>query len=141
MRCTSLPLTRLPAFWGWLTVRQHEHLMRPLQTLRFILLSPGAPDIPRHGWSEANSVLCWLQIYRQLFAWIVAGNLAILVAAAAGAFPWAFQHRVQFAAANILIAVLARNEVSLVDYFGMNNKEVKLLFLGLCLVISQRSAL
>ena len=43
----------------------------------------------------------------------MAGNLAVLILAATQAWPWAHQHRVQFSAANILISVLARNEVSL----------------------------
>lgn len=50
-------------------------------------------------------------MYRQLFLWIVTGNLTIVIVAAAGAFPWGHKHRVQFTAANILISVLARNEV------------------------------
>lgn len=53
----------------------------------------------------------WWTVYRQLFLWIVTGNLTIVIVAAAGAFPWGHKHRVQFTAANILISVLARNEV------------------------------
>lgn len=52
-------------------------------------------------------------MYRQLFAWVVTFNLVALILAATGAWPWAFHHRVQFALANTLISVLARNEVGL----------------------------
>ncbi|KAK9805868.1 hypothetical protein WJX73_010514 [Symbiochloris irregularis] len=63
--------------------------------------------------STLQTACSWLTVYRQLFAWIVAGNLAIIIAAAAQAFPWAHVHRVQFTAANILVSILARNEVFL----------------------------
>ena len=54
----------------------------------------------------------WFTIYRQLFAWIVGFNLAVAIVAATGTWSWAHTHRVQFAVANTLICVLARNEVS-----------------------------
>lgn len=60
-------------------------------------------------WSAARG---WLTLYRQLFAWIVAFNLTAAVLAAAGTWDWAHRHRVQFAVANTLITVTARNEVS-----------------------------
>lgn len=60
------------------------------------------------------AALVWFTVYRQLFAWILAFNLAVAIVAATQAWPWAHTHRVQFAVANTLISVLARNEVGCV---------------------------
>lgn len=68
-----------------------------------------ARTAPTSAWSI---VWCWLTLYRQLFAWCVAFNLIAAVVAAAGAWDWAFRHRVQFAVTNTLVTVLTRNEVS-----------------------------
>ena len=53
----------------------------------------------------------WFTLYRQLFAWIVVGNLTVAIVASAGACDWASKRRVQFAVANTLVTVLTRNEV------------------------------
>lgn len=59
-----------------------------------------------------TAALDWFTVYRQLFAWIFAFNLAVAIVAATGTWNWAHTHRVQFAVANTLISVLARNEVT-----------------------------
>jgi hypothetical protein len=61
--------------------------------------------------SSYTAALQWFTVYRQLFTWIVAFNLAVAIVAATESWPWAHTHRVQFAVANTLISVLARNEV------------------------------
>jgi hypothetical protein len=60
---------------------------------------------------SCTRALDWLTVYRQLFAWIVAFNVVVVVLSSTKTWKWAHTHRVQFALANTLICVLARNEV------------------------------
>ncbi|KAJ7569249.1 hypothetical protein O6H91_01G068500 [Diphasiastrum complanatum] len=80
---------------------------------------------PREARSRLNTILLgqsWFSLYKRLFAVSLLINLAFLILAITGQFNYAKSQAALFSVANILMAVLIRNEVFLYIVFWLTLK-------------------